>query len=59
MKVHICDGHSIEEIVKVLQLARQSEDAPVVILAKTTKGKGCPDQIEDNMSYHGKNFPSY
>ncbi len=34
------DGHSISEIIKAIEAAKQSEDKPTAIIAHTVKGKG-------------------
>ncbi|KAM7412267.1 hypothetical protein PAMA_021967 [Pampus argenteus] len=46
----IVDGHSVEELCKVLSQPRHQ---PVAIIAKTIKGKGIP-VAEDKMGWHGK-----
>lgn len=47
------DGHSFPEIINALSLARNTEGAPTVIVAKTHKGKGV-SFMEDNAGWHGK-----
>lgn len=44
-----CDGHNTEELKRVI--TDTERDAPVVILAKTTKGKGV-SFMEDNNEWH-------
>jgi len=46
------DGHDIKQVTQALQKARTSTK-PVVILAKTFKGKGVPF-IENKNGWHGK-----
>ena len=46
------DGHNIDQILQALQKAKQSEK-PVVILARTIKGKGV-SFLEDKNGWHGK-----
>uniref|UniRef100_A0A8C7LGX9 Transketolase n=1 Tax=Oncorhynchus kisutch TaxID=8019 RepID=A0A8C7LGX9_ONCKI len=47
----IVDGHSVEELTKVLSQPRHQ---PTAIIAKTIKGKGIS---EDKMGWHGKPLP--
>uniref|UniRef100_A0A4W5QEY9 transketolase n=1 Tax=Hucho hucho TaxID=62062 RepID=A0A4W5QEY9_9TELE len=49
----IVDGHSVEELTKVLSQPRHQ---PTAIIAKTIKGKGIP-AAEDKMGWHGKPLP--
>ncbi|MEQ2206220.1 hypothetical protein XENOCAPTIV_025936, partial [Xenoophorus captivus] len=49
----IVDGHSVEELCKVLSQPRHQ---PLAIIAKTIKGKGIP-AAEDKMGWHGKPVP--
>ena len=51
-KVFECNGHNIEEIVKTLTNAYFIKDKPVVIIAKTIKGKGIT-YAENVCGYHG------
>ena len=51
-KTILIDGHKIEQIVNALKLVRKS-NKPVVILAKTFKGKGI-SFIENKNDWHGK-----
>lgn len=48
----IIDGHNLKEIKKAYQQAHQSKDKPVMIIAKTLKGKGVPF-FEDKDGWHG------
>uniref|UniRef100_A0A8C7Z091 Transketolase n=1 Tax=Oryzias sinensis TaxID=183150 RepID=A0A8C7Z091_9TELE len=52
----IVDGHSVEELCKVLSQPRHQ---PIAIIAKTIKGKGIPgiNSAEDKMNWHGKPLP--
>ena len=45
------DGHNMEEIVKALYAAQAVTDAPSLIVARTTKGKGVPF-MEGNNAWH-------
>ena len=47
------DGHKIDEIVKALDEAREVKDKPIMIIAKTIKGKGV-SFMEDQVGWHGK-----
>ncbi|MEX2090457.1 MAG: transketolase [Bacteroidota bacterium] len=47
------DGHSMEQIVKVLDRAHAVKGKPVVVLAETVKGKGI-DFMENVAGWHGK-----
>ncbi len=50
----ICvDGHNIEEIVDAIDRAKKVDGKPVMIEAKTIKGKGVTF-MEDNVNWHGK-----
>uniref|UniRef100_A0A671VXE2 Transketolase n=1 Tax=Sparus aurata TaxID=8175 RepID=A0A671VXE2_SPAAU len=49
----IVDGHSVEELCKVLSQPRHQ---PLAVIAKTIKGKGIP-AAEDKMGWHGKPLP--
>uniref|UniRef100_A0A6Q2XM59 Transketolase n=1 Tax=Esox lucius TaxID=8010 RepID=A0A6Q2XM59_ESOLU len=52
----IVDGHSVEELTKVLS---QTRHQPTAIIAKTIKGKGIPGEPSptDKMGWHGKALP--
>lgn len=52
-KVIQIDGHSIQEIISALEEAKNTKGKPVVIIAKTVKGKGV-SFMEDNPGWHGK-----
>lgn len=47
------DGHDIEEIAEKLDAADEIEDKPVMIIARTVKGKGV-SFMEDEAGWHGK-----
>ena len=49
----IIDGHSMDEILSALNKAGSDIDRPVMIIAKTKKGKGV-SLIEDKDGWHGK-----
>jgi len=46
------DGHDMEKLIEAFELAKKSEGKPVVILARTIKGKGV-SFAEDVTGYHG------
>ncbi len=53
----ICiDGHNMQEIVTALDKAREPQEKPVVIIARTYKGYGL-EGIEDAEGYHGRAIP--
>ncbi|MDD4294386.1 MAG: transketolase [Candidatus Omnitrophica bacterium] len=47
-----CDGHSVAELLDAFSSARNIKDKPVVILARTVKGKGV-SFMEGVLKYHG------
>ena len=47
------DGHDMKQLIEALQKAGQVKGKPVVIVAKTIKGKGV-SFMENNVDYHGK-----
>ncbi|MDA8165431.1 MAG: transketolase [Desulfobacteraceae bacterium] len=49
----IIDGHSMPEIVRAFEKARQSLGRPMMIIARTIKGKGAP-AVEGQNGWHGK-----
>ncbi len=49
----VIDGHHLPQIQTAFQQALQAKDRPVMIIAKTIKGKGVPF-IEDQNGWHGK-----
>ncbi len=54
-KTFIVDGHNTLEIITALDKAREVEDQPVMIIAKTVKGYGV-QKVEDKNGFHGKPF---
>ena len=50
----IVDGHSVEELCKAFWEARQQQDKPTMLIAKTFKGYGMGDNISDKDNWHGK-----
>jgi len=52
-KTVVIDGHNLEEIAKAYQLISESANQPLIIIAKTLKGKGV-SFIEDKDGWHGK-----
>ena len=49
----LIDGHDLPQIVSALRKARRATDHPVVILARTIKGKGI-SFCEDKDGWHGR-----
>jgi transketolase len=47
------DGHNLEEILAALATAQRVKDRPVMIVARTLKGKGI-SFLEDKEGWHGK-----
>lgn len=47
------DGHNIQQVVTAFEQIKNSTDKPIVIIAKTIKGKGVKT-IEDKVEWHGK-----
>ncbi|ATG53200.1 transketolase [Brachybacterium vulturis] len=52
----VIDGHDLDEIDEALALADGELDRPLVILARTLKGKGIPG-VENESGWHGKPMP--
>jgi transketolase len=52
----IVDGHDVGEIDEALALAAGELERPLVILARTIKGKGIAG-VEDESGWHGKPMP--
>ena len=52
----IIDGHDVGAIDEALSRADDERERPLVILARTLKGKGIPG-IEDEPGWHGKPLP--
>lgn len=46
------DGHSIEEIIDALSMARKNKGVPTAIIARTVKGKGV-SFMENKAEWHG------
>lgn len=51
--VFVCDGHSHEELLRVMHEAGAIDDRPSVIVARTIKGYGLHD-MEGQLGFHGK-----
>jgi len=50
----ICvDGHDVIQLIEAIDAAKRVDDKPVMIEAKTIKGKGV-SFMEDNVDWHGK-----
>jgi transketolase len=49
----LIDGHDLEPIISAYQQALESKEKPVMIIARTIKGKGV-SFIEDKNGWHGK-----
>jgi transketolase len=47
------DGHDFNQIIDAINKAKQSQDRPSVIIAKTIKGKGI-SFMENQAKWHGK-----
>lgn len=54
--ITIADGHNIQDIEKAYKLALKIKDKPVMIIAKTIKGKGI-SFMENKDGWHGKPVP--
>jgi transketolase len=54
-KALVIDGHDMQQIVNALDKARNSQEHPTVIIAKTIKGYGI-DRVENKEGFHGKAF---
>ena len=52
----LVDGHDMKEIVTGFEKAKKNKDKPTVIVAKTFKGYGLPDNIQNKEGFHGKVF---
>jgi transketolase len=52
----VIDGHDLRQIDAALESARQEQSQPVVVIAKTVKGKGVAE-IENKDGWHGKALP--
>lgn len=51
--VRECDGHDFNDIINQLQLAKEVNGKPSLIIANTVKGKGV-SFMENNPDFHGK-----
>lgn len=56
-EVAMIDGHNYDQILSALALAGKSRNKPLLILAKTLKGKGI-SFIENESGWHGKALSS-
>lgn len=54
-KAIVVDGHDIHHLMGAFDKAREVEDRPVMIIAKTVKGYGLED-VENKQGFHGKAF---
>jgi transketolase len=54
-KTIVVDGHDVHHLMAAFAKARDSEDRPVMIIAKTIKGYGV-ESVENKMGFHGKAF---
>ena len=54
-KTIIIDGHNMSQITDAIDKAQTSDHMPVMIIAKTVKGKGL-ENVENKLGYHGKAF---
>lgn len=52
-QTYVIDGHNIAEIIDTFDTALRQQEKPVMILAKTIKGKGV-SFLEDKEGWHGK-----
>jgi transketolase len=52
-EVFSCDGNNIQEFIETVDSAKNKNQKPKIIIAKTKMGKGIPE-IEDNYTWHGK-----
>ena len=50
------DGHDMRAIVQAFDEARSIKNKPSIIIARTYKGYGLDDKIEDYEGFHGKAF---
>jgi len=48
------DGHDIPALLGAYDRAAQTKGRPTVVLARTLKGKGLGNEIEDQLNRHGK-----
>ncbi len=52
-RVHVVDGHNINEITEAYSAVMAETEVPTMIIAKTFKGKGV-SLLEDQEGWHGK-----
>ena len=52
-KVFSCDGHDVGCLVETMDKAKAVDDGPVVVIARTMKGRGV-SFIEGNVGWHAK-----
>lgn len=52
-KTEVIDGHDFDQILQAYRRALRTKDKPVMIIAKTVKGKGV-SFLEDRNGWHGK-----
>jgi transketolase len=52
----VIDGHHLPQVLTAFEQAARSQDRPVMIIARTIKGKGV-SFIEDRDGWHGKAVP--
>ena len=53
----VIDGHDLQAVDVALSAAREERDAPVVVIARTIKGKGF-SEIENKDGWHGRALPA-
>ena len=54
-KTIVIDGHDMIQVMEALDKAKESNDLPVIIIAKTIKGYGAK-RVENKLGFHGKAF---
>lgn len=54
-QTYVIDGHNMAEIIATFDTAVRQQEKPVMILAKTIKGKGI-SFLEDKKGWHGKSL---
>ncbi len=52
-RVFQVNGHSMEDLISVIEMAKQVKNMPVMIVAHTTKGQGV-SYMENNPAWHSK-----
>ena len=48
-----CNGHDVNDLINTFEQAKKIKNRPVVVIAKTVKGKGI-SYMEDKAEWHGK-----